>query len=118
MDDGCGISGVIIMTNKINFSHKYQKLFKINIEDPVELIYVMKVDNLNGFSEEFLKYDTLYFKEGNAYQYFLDRTMPHLILFFQDYNGALFTTIRRSKPLKDQYYLGLVGKVFDVEINE
>ena len=33
-------------------------------------------------------------------------------------DGVIFTTIRRSTPRKNDYYIGCQGEVFDVQLNK
>ncbi|RLF50157.1 MAG: hypothetical protein DRN24_07075 [Thermoplasmata archaeon] len=99
----------------IKFSHWYRKLNKINVSNPVTLIDVLET-SVSEWSDSFLEYDTVYFEDGVKKNYPLKDYNRYLLLFFMDCDGCLFTTIRRSTPKKQKYYLNSIGDSFKVEI--
>jgi len=83
----------------IKFSHRYRKLEKINVSNPVTLIDVLEI-SVSEWSDIFLEYDTVYFENGVKKNYPLRDDGRYLLLFFMDCDGCLFTTIRRCTPRK------------------
>ena len=106
----------MINLNTIKFSHYYRKFNGLRIDKPVTLLETWLTE-LESFSEDFLKYDTLYF-ENDMEKYYTLKDGKYILLFFMDCEGRLFTTIRRFTPKKLEYYDNLVGKKFKVVIQE
>lgn len=100
--------------NKIKFSHHYLKLNGVNNSEPVTLVQVYP-DNTSHLPDEFIEYDTLYFENGIKKNYPLEIGMECLVLLFVDSSGKLFSTIRRSTPSKDTYYMTAIGSDFKLE---
>lgn len=99
--------------NKIKFSHEYSKLFNIDPSEPVTLVQVFP-SNTTHLPDEFLHYDTLYFENGKPLNYPLKEGIPCLVLLFAQ-DGNLFSTICRSTPGKDTYYMTAIGSDFQIE---
>lgn len=102
--------------NKIKFSHMYQKLRQIDKTNPVTLIHVMPV-KLSDLSDDFIEYDTLYYEKAIKKNYPL-KDGNYLLLFFIDTHSRLFTTIRRSTPKNNEYYMTAIGSRFELVIND
>ena len=101
----------------IRFSHAYRKLFGDDGK-PVSkatLLAVIPV-NVEDLNREFIGYDT---DEG---RYKLPPKGKYLMLIFEKPSGVnisarnLFTTLRSYNPSKSEYYVGSIGKVFNVQI--
>ncbi len=101
--------------NKIKFSHKYLKLMSVDSSEPVTLVQVFS-DNTSHLSDEFIEYDTIYYENGKKKNYPLKDGMDCLVLLFVDSSGKLFSTIRRSTPSKDAYYMTAIGIDFRLEV--
>lgn len=97
---------------KIKFSHRYTKLEKIDKNKPVVLIDVMSI-SLGALSRYFLEYDTI-FKDNGKFDFYPLKPGRHLLLFFVDKKGTLFTTIRRETESKKKYYLENIGYEFKI----
>ena len=102
--------------NKIKFSHNYEKLKNIKVDEPVVLIEALFV-NTKDLTDEFKTYDAQYLTEDGVSFYDL-KDMDALILIFIDVHGNIFTTIRRQTPSKNEYYLTSIGSKFQVVINK
>jgi hypothetical protein len=103
--------------SQIKFSHHYVKLNKIDTSRPVTLVQLFHTNTL-ALSDEFVEYDTVYWDGVEKKHYPLEKGMPVLFLLFVDFNGTLFSTVRRSTPEKEKYYLGKIGMTFDVVFEE
>lgn len=104
----------------IKFSHRYMKM-KDGFEQST-LLDVLPV-KLEDLSIRFLEYDTVYIDEnGNHEHYPLPTKGDYMILVLQnhtiDYNGVMWTTIRRRTPEKEKYYRNLIGSVLECKITE
>jgi hypothetical protein len=110
--------------NKIKFSHKYLKLEscyndKGFLENRLEalLLQVIKINKMD-LSEVFINYDTIYKVKHNI-EYFENYDLPDgtlILLIFSSPEKGLFTTLRRFTKAKYDYYKGLEGNRFIVEI--
>lgn len=100
--------------NEIKFSHFYNKLFQIEITEPVILLQTFLV-NKNNLSKSFLEYDTTYL-EG---KYDL-KGYHFVVLLFRDCRGFIFTTVRPTSKNFDKYkyYTSKIGENFRVLITE
>ena len=103
--------------NKIKFSHWYSKLNGIDFSEPVILIRIEEIDNIKQLPENFLVYDTVYWKDGKKHYYPLKQNQKYIVLYFKDNKGLLFTTIRRYTPRKFQYYFENQGCEFEIILN-
>jgi hypothetical protein len=99
--------------SQIKFSHHYVKLNKIDTSRPVMLVHLF-LTNTSALSDEFLEYDTVYWEGMEKKHYPLEKGMPILFLLFVDFNGTLFSTVRRNTPEKEKYYISKIGMMFDV----
>lgn len=104
----------------IKFSHRYLKM-----KDGFELSTLLDVlpVKLEDLSIRFLEYDTVYVDEtGNTEHYQLPSKGDYMILVLQNhtnnYDGAMWTTIRRRTPEKEKYYRSLIGQVTECEVVE
>jgi hypothetical protein len=102
---------------KIKFSHRYLKM-KDGFERST-LLDVIPV-KLEELSIRFLEYDTAYTDAaGNIEHYPLPAKGDYLILVLQnhtiDYDGPMWTTIRRRTPEKEKYYRSMIGRVMICE---
>lgn len=101
----------------IKFSHIYPKLLD-SLNDVIEQAQLLEVIpvRLESLSADFIDYDT------NKGAYPLPKRGDYLMLVFlkphEDYfsDTNLFTTIRRNISWKEEYYRGLIGEWFTVEI--
>jgi len=105
---------------KIKFSHHYKKLMDLEGEEVGETnafvshatLLEVQIVNLDQFHKEFLDYDT-----DNG-QYKLPKKGRYLMLIFLKPDKCnLFTTLRPFTLEKYNYYLKLIGKEFEIEIN-
>lgn len=103
----------------IKFSQAYLKLL-VNDERIrcAYLLQVLLVDR-DELSQEFINYDTDYGK------YILKPGKYLLLIFRKEYSGHIFTTVRpawsqyhKDDTSKLEYYQGLVGQLFTVEITD
>ena len=104
---------------KIKFSHWYDK-FPDNINHTVSVI-LMEVFRINSkdLHKRFIEYDTSYYdKKNNECGYYKLPNEYVLVLLFRTHFDELFTTIRRSTPEKDKYYMNARGEEFKVVITE
>jgi len=99
---------------KIKFSHEYPKFKDLAIDKPVTLVWVLLIHK-DDLSDYFIDYDTKYFVKGKKHNYPL-QAKEYMMLFFMDYNGKLFTTLRRVTGWKEKYYLDSVGDQFKVVV--
>lgn len=102
----------------IEFSHKYLKM-KDGFEQST-LLDVLPV-KLEDLSARFLEYDTVYVDaSGNTEHYPLPSKGDYMILVLQnhtiDYDGIMWTKIRRRTPDKEKYYRGLIGQVLECKV--
>lgn len=104
----------------ITFSHRYPKLFDEEncVISTATLLDVTLID-LEDLHPAFRSYDT----DGG--RYVLPKRGAYLQLLFLKpparigyLNANLFTTLRRAAPGKHEYYASLVGREFDVRIEE
>ena len=99
----------------IRFSHKeYIKFNDIDIDNPVKLLEVFS-SHTNDLSDTFKDYDTKYINQGKEYFYPL-KSMPCIVLLFQDIGGRLFTTIRSHSINKRKYYNRCIGCEFKIKL--
>ena len=100
---------------RIRFVHNFSKLKDgFFTTKRAKLLEVLEV-RLENLSPELIKYDTRHnFKE----YYELPAKGDYLMLIFEKapFWGEIFTTLRRSKPQKLEYYRGLIGQVFEVDV--
>lgn len=101
---------------QIKFSHIYEKFKGLGIDKPVTLID-MVILHKDSLSEYFIEYDTKYYAGGEKHNYPL-KDDEYILLFFMDYNGKLFTTLRRRNNEKEAYYISNVGSQFKVVIKQ
>jgi len=100
------------ITPKIKFSHRYTKL-AIQTECAT-LIQVFIIDS-SELTKEFIEYDTFYgVKEGKPQFYELPKGKLLVLLFQENDNDYLFTTIRRWTPQKEKYYKSMQGNIFEI----
>ena len=100
---------------RIRFAHNYSKLKDgFSATKRAKLLEVLEV-RLEALSRELIEYDTRY-GFGNYCK--LPAKGDYLLLIFEKspFWGEIFTTLRRSKPQKLEYYRGLIGQVFEVEV--
>lgn len=102
---------------KIKFSHLYNKLRGIDLSKPVKLIDLILIRG-DSISKDFIEYDTEYWHDGIKKNYPLNLSVEHILLFFKDDKGLLFTTIRRKTDRKLEYYKSNLGKLFQLEIKK
>ena len=99
----------------ILFSHRYNKLNGIKTDSCVNLIDVLYIPNINQLSKNFIDYDTSYCDEnGKVLFWNLKFGIPYLLLFFEDENGLLFTTLRPWTEGKERFYRRSIGRNFTV----
>lgn len=103
----------------IKFSHQYQKLergfFPIVLTIPKEAKLISAaVFDLSQMPEDFLAWDTLYYENGKEKHYPLEPGRYIALIFFDQ--DRLFSTLRPYTERKFAYYLGQVGRTFDVVI--
>ena len=103
----------------IKFAHWYDKLgpgenTTSGRMKRATLLHVQKV-RLEDLSPELIDYDTCY---GGGEHYSLHSKGNYLLLLFRaEHRGHhIFTTLRRYTPWKAEYYKGLVGFEFKVEL--
>ncbi len=97
----------------INFSYPFKKLIGTtnSLIETAMLLQVLQVD-LIEITQEMRDYDT----DFGAYP--LPPKGKYLMLIFmKPHGGGLFTTMRRETPAKIEYYQGLQGHWFNVDIN-
>ena len=104
---------------KIKFSHWYYKLANVYSEHQAgkkaRLLQVLKI-HYNDLSDNIIQYDTTYDSDE---QYQLPKTDLILLIFnASQYNGGLFTTIRRYTSEKWKYYKDSQGEIFEVVVEE
>lgn len=104
---------------KIKFSHSQYAKFndKLRHGDVVLLCGVFRV-HTNSLPPDFLEFDTRYYTAAGKEHYLLDDGSYLLLLFFNKEHELLFTTIRRFTTEKEEYYRGLRGSEFTIEIKE
>ena len=100
----------------IKFSHAYTKLKYDDgsVARTATLLQVISI-TLDQLSKEFIDYDT----DKGIYK--LTYSTLYMMLIFQKPDGNIFTTLRpqfNQMGNKMPYYLGLVGKEFDLVITE
>lgn len=96
---------------KIKFSHNYPKLWN---QVAAELLAVRPIYICSATSHELIEYDTK-IKDG---EYFKLKAGNYIQLVFIGNKNIPFCTIRSAYPqTKVDYYNGLIGKVFDLEVN-
>jgi hypothetical protein len=105
------------MTKKIKFSHDYDKLPVGWRDSPAVLVGVYRV--AMGWLQQmpaFLKYDT---KISNSEEFYHLDEGPEgewlLLMLIHIDTGRPFTTIRKSNPEKERYYVGSIGETFILE---
>jgi len=98
---------------EIKFSHRYAKLKDIENGDQAWLLEVFE-SRTESLSQSFISYDTL--KENGEY-YALPRGRILILLFKEKERGTLFTTIRRHREKKADYYTRSRGELFEVIID-
>jgi hypothetical protein len=95
---------------QIYFNDEYPKLWG---QEFGELIFI-KVVNKSQLSKNLIEYDT---KKSNDNYY--DLPDGELIqLFFIGNHGIPFCTLRKYSKDKHEYYKGLIGKVFDLVVED
>ena len=99
---------------QIKFSHEYEKFKGLAVDKPVTLIQVM-VTHKEHLSEYFVEYDTKFYTDDGKHNYPL-KAQEYLLLFFMDYTGKLFTTLRRVTGWKKKYYQDSVGCQFKLSV--
>lgn len=99
---------------KIKFSHNYLKM-PIQTEC-AKLLQIFIVDK-NELSRTFIKYDTQYMENGCPKEYPLPNGKLIVLLFDDEDNNCIFTTIRRWTQQKEEYYRSLIDKYLDVEVS-
>lgn len=102
---------------KIKFSHNYLKLNAIDIKNKVRLVklsLIMKEEQ----PKDFLNYDTGYYDDKGRKCYYNLKPGQHILLFFVDSKGTLFTTIRPFNLNKYSYYVKNKGCLFMVEVSK
>ena len=100
---------------KIRFAHNYSKLKDgFSATKRAKLLEVLEV-RLENLSPELIKYDTRY-GYGNYYK--LPAKGDYLLLIFDKapFWGEIFTALRRRSGRNLEYYRGLIGQVFEVEV--
>ena len=97
---------------KIKFSSKYLKLPDNSNGKDAQLLYAKRI-SLADQTEWFLRYDTTQVG-GSIYP--LPKKGMYILLLFKAEDGAIFTTLRRSTPLKWEYYQKAVGDYFEIVI--
>lgn len=100
------------MTPTIKFSYPFKKLFLNSaLIERALLLQVIQVDLLD-LTQEMRDYDT----DFGVYP--LPQKGAYLMLIFMKSNGGgLFTTLRRETPAKLEYYSGLAGVWFDIDVH-
>jgi hypothetical protein len=108
----------------IKFSHEYVKLerndMRIRGEYPpfpkeADLISAAIFD-LSQMPEDFLAWDTLYYENDEEKHYPLEPGKYIVLIFFDQ--DRLFSTLRPYTERKFAYYFSMVGRKFDVAVNE
>lgn len=101
---------------RIKFSRKYSKLKDgFSTVKMARLLEVLDV-RLEELSPELIEYDTRY----NFEEYYkLPAKGDYLLLIFEKapFWGEIFTTLRRRSGRNLEYYRGLIGRVFEVEVD-
>ena len=100
---------------RIRFAHNYSKLKDgFSPTKRAKLLEVLEV-RLENLSPELIKYNT---RCGYGNYCKMPASGKYLMLIFDKapFWGEIFTTLRRSKPQKLEYYRGLIGQVFEVEV--
>lgn len=96
---------------KIKFSHDYPKLPEFG--GMAKLLQCFLIDR-ESISKAFEEYDTKYY-DGQDKYYPLPKGKV-IVLLFLAVDDTVFTTIRRYKPSKYDYYKGSEGHDFKIEI--
>jgi hypothetical protein len=96
---------------KIKFSHK--RYTKLAIQTECARLLQVFIADYSELSKEFIEYDTSYWDEEVKF-YELPKTKLLILLFQDEDNGYLFTTVRRWTPRKEEYYRSLQGEILDV----
>ena len=101
-------------TPVIKFSHAYNKLLIDGRRLAVKVVLLQVVTiHIDQLSKPFIDYDT----DNGTYK--LEHQTTYLMLIFQKAKGDIFTTLRPQWNRfgnKLDYYQGLVGKEFNVEV--
>jgi len=104
--------------NTIRFSHSYLKLPPSWEGKKATLLFVREIE-LERQNEQFLTYDTQYYKieVDEDYSHFdlypLPKKGKYLLLLFEC-EGTVFTTLRRSYGSKMGYYLERLNCEFEL----
>jgi len=99
----------------ISFSHRYEKMPSVTVDNRAMLLQVFRVGKSN-LSSYFLDYDTRYKEEGMTKHYPL-KDGPLLLLLF-NWDDTLMPTLRSWNESKEKYYMDSVGQYFEVIIHE
>jgi hypothetical protein len=114
---------------KIAFSHRYEKMPFSTSHILVRLFGVFRV-KLEELPQDFLEWDTRFWRMGNVEHYELPKKGEYLLLLVGYKNGehdahgvalpcwTLFTTIRRWRKNKEEYYQSKIGSDFEVQIDD